>query len=50
MSPTDIERFHTKYKQGKSDECWTWLYGLDTYGYGQFWLDRHNWNSHKIAL
>ena len=49
-TPRDVQRFHAKYRHGRPDECWEWLQGRDSHGYGQFWVNNHNWNAHKFAF
>ena len=42
-----IHRFVTKITIG--DDCWEWLAYADKNGYGNFWFDGKNHQSHRIA-
>lgn len=40
VSTADQKRFYSKVEQ--TSGCHNWMAGLDTYGYGQFWLAGRN--------
>lgn len=31
------------------DECWPWIGGMGSWGYGSFWLEGRNWNASRAA-
>ena len=33
----------------KTDNCWNWTAALNTYGYGCFWWDKKQHQSHRIS-
>lgn len=46
----DIDRFWSKVLILKEDECWPWLAGLESSGYGQIKIKRKNMTSNKVVL
>lgn len=48
--PTKVARFNEKFDKGDGDACWKWKASLDSYGYGQFWIDGRNRKAHQAAL
>jgi len=49
MAEKDILRFWRKVNRGEVDECWMWLAGLDTNGYGKFKLGGKSLKASRIA-
>jgi hypothetical protein len=47
LSEGDLERFW-KYVE-KTDTCWLWKASVNTYGYGCFWWNRKQHQSHRIS-
>jgi len=41
------QRFMSKVR--KTDQCWEWVAGLTTEGYGKFWLDGRTTLAHRIS-
>lgn len=47
---SDQDRFWSKVDRSAGpDGCWPWTAGINTYGYGKFWLDGHDVGAHRIA-
>jgi hypothetical protein len=44
-----VERFWGKIQVLSPDECWDWLYSTNKDGYGNFWFQGSNVNSHRVA-
>lgn len=45
-----LDRFWEKVDKSKGDDkCWIWIAGLDSRGYGQFWLDGIDRKAHRIS-
>lgn len=49
MSKTLRERFEKKYIPEPNSGCWLWTAGIDTNGYGIFWMGDHFDRAHRIA-
>ncbi|HEC61086.1 MAG TPA: HNH endonuclease [bacterium] len=50
MRQQDIDRFWQKVQISPAPNgCWEWLGNKFSNGYGEFWLDGHNIDSHRIA-
>jgi hypothetical protein len=47
LTEKDLERFW-KYVE-KTDNCWNWTASLNTYGYGCFWWNRKQHQSHRVS-
>ncbi|HMN15178.1 MAG TPA: HNH endonuclease [Bellilinea sp.] len=47
--PTIDERFWSKVKVGKPDECWFWIAGIKSTGRGNFSVGRRNIQAHRMA-
>lgn len=47
INDKDLERFW-KYVE-KTDTCWNWKASLNTYGYGCFWWNRKQHQSHRVS-
>ena len=47
LTDSDLERFW-KYVD-KTDSCWLWKASLNTYGYGCFWWNKKQHQSHRIS-
>jgi len=47
LTDSDLERFW-KYVV-KTDSCWNWTASVNTYGYGCFWWDKKQHQSHRIS-
>lgn len=47
---SEADRFWSKVKNVRPDECWLWQAGTIRGGYGHFWLRSKNVLSHRIAL
>ncbi len=47
LTEKDLERFW-KYVE-KTDTCWNWKASVNTYGYGCFWWNRKQHQSHRIS-
>lgn len=43
-----LSRFMRKV-DWRSDECWFWLAGIASTGYGKFWLDGKMQSAHRVA-
>lgn len=46
---TNEERFWLKVGKRGPDECWEWLSGKHSDGYGKFWLDGRTELAHRFA-
>lgn len=47
--PTETERFWSKVRRGRADECWPWQ-ATDIRGYGRFMTDDRRWMfAHRFA-
>jgi hypothetical protein len=42
------KRFWAKVEMQPDDGCWTWTGALNTYGYGQFWLNGKQPLAHRL--
>lgn len=42
-------RFWSKVAVGGPDECWIWLAGTQTSGYGNFWFEDRKQGAHRVA-
>lgn len=49
LSPSAINRFWTKVKIARFDECWNWQACKFRDGYGQFRANYHNYRAHRVA-
>lgn len=49
MKEQDIERFWSKVKRGADDDCWPWLAGKNSDGYGVFTVSGIDKRAHRIA-
>lgn len=49
ISDAEIERFWQKVKQGEPEQCWEWIGGKKTRGYGAFTVRRQQHGAHRIA-
>jgi len=47
ISDKDLQRFW-KYVS-KTDGCWLWTAALNTYGYGCFWWNKKQHQSHRVS-
>jgi len=45
FSDNDVERFFAKVN--KTDGCWEWTAGKDSWGYGSFWWQGRNVGAHR---
>lgn len=45
----DVERFWKKCRMLEVDDCWMWLSGLFSNGYGQFWKKSGSIPAHRFA-
>ena len=43
------ERFWSKVAMAGDDECWEWLAGHHSKGYGTFDIDNRSWRAHRVA-
>lgn len=50
MNQKDRERFESKFERRGEDECWPWIAGLNSKGYGQFYLQRENTIAPRVAF
>jgi len=48
MQGTVLERLATKFVV-RDNGCWEWTAGLDTSGYGLFWVNGHNTGAHRAV-
>lgn len=48
LEKSQLARFWAKVL--KTDGCWLWLAGLNSYGYGQFWLNGKNDLAHRVSM
>jgi hypothetical protein len=48
MQGSVLERLATKFEV-RDDGCWEWIAGLDSNGYGQFWVKGHNSRAHRTV-
>lgn len=46
---TAEERFWSKVDVRGPDECWLWMRGCGSGGYGQVWREGRNWQAHRVA-
>lgn len=44
-----IDRLFAKIDVRGPDECWPWIGGMGTWGYGSFWLDGKNLNASRAV-
>lgn len=44
-----LDRLLNKIDKRGADECWPWIGGMGSWGYGSFWLDGKNINSSRAA-
>ncbi len=49
MSEKDLLRFWTKVQKRKANECWLWLSGKSSAGYGLFWVNNQMLCSHRVS-
>lgn len=49
MNRSVIERFESKFVQAGADECWPWLAGKFSDGYGQFKFDGKPISAHRMS-
>lgn len=42
-------RFWAKVDQRGSDECWPWIGGKDSRGYGGIWRNQHRVQAHRVS-
>ncbi len=47
--PSVVDRFRSKVDVCGPDECWPWVAGFFSDGYGQFWLDGRSRGAHRFA-
>lgn len=50
ISESDTARFWGKVQTGAPDECWPWLKGRHSKGYGVFFVRSRNIGAHRFAL
>ena len=43
------EKFWSKVDIREPDECWAWLAGKDTQGYGQCWINKEHLLAHRYS-
>ena len=41
--------FWSKIDIQDKNECWNWLAGKDSDGYGAFWYQKKQWKAHRLA-
>ncbi|MBK3333561.1 HNH endonuclease [Burkholderia pseudomallei] len=44
-----IARFWSKVDIRGPDDCWEWQAGINSHGYGAFWLDGHTVGAHCVS-
>lgn len=44
-----ISRFMNKVNIGSSDECWEWIGSVNSYNYGNFWVNGRIEKSHRFS-
>lgn len=49
LTPEEQSRFWSKVQKKSDDECWEWMASKNRKGYGQFWLRRGFFSSHRTA-
>lgn len=49
-SPAEIARFWAKVERRGADDCWEYTAGLNTSGYGFFWLRGKNQAAHRVSF
>ncbi len=49
LSEADKMLFWSKVNRGKENECWNYLCGVSRNGYGQFYINRIQFRSNRIA-
>lgn len=49
ITQKDQDRFFSKFKVGKSSECWEWAARLNNDGYGGFFLDSKGRMAHRVS-
>lgn len=47
---TDVERFWRKVDRRGSGDCWPWRGGINSHGYGNFWINKRTVHAHAVAL
>lgn len=50
LTEFQIKRFWNKIKKGTPDQCWFWLKGKATFGYGRFKIKGKTYQAHRIAF
>lgn len=50
LSAKDIARFWAKVDVRGPDDCWPWLAGTDTDGYGRFHIGRDIFKAHRVSI
>lgn len=45
---SDLERFHSKYKEAVDTGCWVWKTDC-VHGYGSFWLQGKVYRAHRAS-
>lgn len=49
LTRDEADRFWSKVAKGDPRECWLWIAGRFSFGYGAFWLRRKLVKSHRVA-
>ncbi len=49
ITDDDIERFWSKVNRLGSDDCWLWIAGKFSDGYGAFRLSENNRRAHRVS-
>ena len=47
LNPSDLQRFWNNVK--KTDNCWVWIAGKNSYGYGQISVNGKMYSTHRVS-
>ena len=49
LDDSQLRRFWAKVDIKLNDECWNWVAGKDSFGYGMFWIASGMHRAHRIS-
>lgn len=50
LTPQQLDAFWSKVDVRGEDECWCWIAGTQSKGYGSFWISGKSYNAHRVSF